>query len=355
MLYIDECNATPVSRGLTLITCAPFLVAGYVFSSFTSSLKSIVSFAEGVLSFSAFFTMSDNESEAAPSSSAPEWFKAYVQESKKRFGEIEKVIVRLSNAAELDGAHEPAAGSSAEHNRPPSTATPDYQQTNRDRPRVPTSESVMPTTDFGETAPKRPRLGEQTAQEETAGAPAGRSFRWTDPRCEREGRQVEVIQGKLAAADSALTGGNIAKAAALVREGGSLCSSFLTDLKIVDRHGFDVLQHMRDDQLALTADEKKDLKEAIAVTTHEKKEAEKNEKAEKREMYGGKPFRAFREEFQQQSMVGASNRPWASNPRRQGPPQSASGRCYNCGRHGHLAQQCKSVPAGQSGGPPAFR
>ena len=300
--------------------------------------------------------MSDNESEAA-SSSAPEWFKAYVQESKKRFGEIEKVVVRLSRAAEPDGGHEPAAGSSAEHNRPPSTATPDYQQTNRDRPRAPTSEmSVMPTTDFGETAPKRPRLGEQTAQEETAGAPAGRSFRWTDPRCEREGKQIELIQGKLAAADSALTGGNIAKAAALVREGESLCSSFLTDMKIVDRHGFDVLQHMRDDQLALTADEKKDLKEAIAVTTREKKEAEKNEKAEKREMYGGKPFRAFRDsEFQQQSMVGANNRQWASNPRRQGPPQSASGRCYNCGRHGHLAQQCKSVPAGQSGGPPAFR
>ena len=117
-----------------------------------------------------------------------------------------------------------------------------------------------------------------------------------------------------------MTGGNIAKAAALVREGESLCSSFLTDMKIVDRHGFDVLQHMRDDQLALTADEKKDLKEAIAVTTREKKEAEKNEKAEKREMYGGKPFRAFRgSEFQQQSMVGANNRPWASNPRRQGP------------------------------------
>ena len=61
---------------------------------------------------------------------------------------------------------------------------------------------------------------------------------------------------------------------------------------------------------------KKDLKEAIAVTTREKKEAEKNKKAEKREMYGGKPFRAIREEFQQQSIVGASNRPRASNPRR---------------------------------------
>ena len=130
--------------------------------------------------------MSD-ESEAA-SSSAPEWLKAYVQESKKRFGEIEKVVVRISKAAEPDGGHEPVAGSGAEHNRPPSTATPDYQQTNRDRPRAPTSESVMPTTDFGETAPKRPRLGEQTPQEETAGAPAGRSFRWTDPRCEREGK-----------------------------------------------------------------------------------------------------------------------------------------------------------------------
>ena len=131
--------------------------------------------------------MSDNESEAAPSS-APEWFKAYVQESKKRFGEIEKVIVRLSKAAEPDGAHEPAAGSSAEHNRPPSTATPDYQQTNHDRPRAPTSESVMPTTDLRRNRTKTTETGRANGAGGDSRGTSGTQFSLDRPEMRARGQ-----------------------------------------------------------------------------------------------------------------------------------------------------------------------